>query len=146
MRRFKLVIIGILCALGILVSHASAQSNLTYELKVGTTGENTLLAEFPESYAGEKVNITLRVESLEISTSSSLMNRWLWRIDMTASMPIRTRRMLHGPFGGTDGISRTADNAYWWRMRIIHSRPISMSKWISAAATDGYGLFLQDCY
>ena len=65
MRRFKLVILGILCALGILVSHASAQSNLTYELKVGTTGENTLLAEFPESYAGEKVNITLRVESLE---------------------------------------------------------------------------------
>lgn len=36
-----------------------AQSNVTYELKVGTTGENALLAEFPESYAGEKVNIKL---------------------------------------------------------------------------------------
>lgn len=41
------------------------QSNLTYDLKVGATGENTLLAEFPESYAGEKINITLRVERLD---------------------------------------------------------------------------------
>ena len=38
---------------------AFAQSNLKYELKVGTTGENTLLKEFPESYAGEKVNVKL---------------------------------------------------------------------------------------
>ena len=38
-----------------------AQSNLTYELKVGTTAENKLLAEFPESYAGEKINITVNV-------------------------------------------------------------------------------------
>jgi spermidine/putrescine transport system permease protein len=30
-----------------------------YELKVGTTGENRLLQEFPESYAGEKINIKL---------------------------------------------------------------------------------------
>ena len=43
-----------------------AQSNLMYELRVGTTRENRLLAEFPESYAGEKVNIKLRVESLEL--------------------------------------------------------------------------------
>ena len=34
-----------------------AQSNITYELQVGATGENTLLAEFPDSYAGEKINI-----------------------------------------------------------------------------------------
>ena len=38
----------------------AAQSNLTYELKVGTTGENTLVVEFPESYAGEKINISVR--------------------------------------------------------------------------------------
>ena len=37
-----------------------AQSNLTYELKIGATAENTLLAEFPDSYAGEKINISLR--------------------------------------------------------------------------------------
>ena len=65
MRNYKLVILGVLGFLGILVSTASAQSNLTYELRVGTTGENTLLAEFPESYSGEKVNIKLKVESLE---------------------------------------------------------------------------------
>ena len=42
-----------------------AQSNLTYELKVGVTGENALLADFPESYAGEKVNITVKGERLK---------------------------------------------------------------------------------
>ena len=44
----------------------SAQSNLTYTLKAGATGENTLLADFPESYPGEKVNIRLEIlEPLE---------------------------------------------------------------------------------
>ena len=38
---------------------AFAQSNLTYTVNVGTTGEVKLLADFPESYSGEKVNITL---------------------------------------------------------------------------------------
>ena len=41
-----------------------AQSNLTYELKVGSAGENGLLAAFPESYAGEKVNIGIQTASL----------------------------------------------------------------------------------
>ena len=59
MRELKLIVLGVLGFLGILVSPLSAQSNVTYELKVGTTGENTLLAEFPESYAGEKINIKL---------------------------------------------------------------------------------------
>ena len=52
----------ILCFLSIFnfqFSICQAQSNLMYELKVGTTGENRLLQEFPESYAGEKVNIKL---------------------------------------------------------------------------------------
>ncbi len=43
-----------------------AQSNLTYELKVGATGEVKVLQEFPESYAGEKINITVRGERLEV--------------------------------------------------------------------------------
>ena len=43
---------------------AFGQSNVTYELKVGTTGENALLAEFPESYAGEKINIRIQTASL----------------------------------------------------------------------------------
>ena len=36
-----------------------AQSNITYTLRVGTTGEVALLNDFPEVYAGEKVNIQL---------------------------------------------------------------------------------------
>jgi spermidine/putrescine transport system permease protein len=55
--RFK--IFFFLGILGILGSSAFAQSNLTYELRIGTTAENTLLNGFPESYAGEKINITL---------------------------------------------------------------------------------------
>ena len=49
---FSFTILALLFSLS-----AFAQSNVTYELKVGTTGMNTLLVEFPESYAGEKVNI-----------------------------------------------------------------------------------------
>ena len=43
---------------------AFAQSNLTYELKVGTAEENKLLTDFPESYQGEKVNITIQTVPL----------------------------------------------------------------------------------
>ena len=60
----------ILCFLSIFnfqFSICQAQSNVTYELKVGTTGENTLLAEFPESYAGEKINIRIQTVSLKDS-------------------------------------------------------------------------------
>ena len=56
MRRFMLV----LCLLSIVLCPLSAQSQLTYELKVGTTGENALLAQFPENYEGEKVNVRER--------------------------------------------------------------------------------------
>ena len=58
--RFKISALLLLFSLSVF-----AQSNLTYELKVGTTAENTLLSQFPESYAGEKVNVKLKVESLE---------------------------------------------------------------------------------
>ena len=40
--------------------NAMAQSNLTYELKVGTTGEVKVLQEFPEVYAAEKINIRIK--------------------------------------------------------------------------------------
>lgn len=39
---------------------AIAQSNLTYKLHVGTTGEVKVLQDFPDSYEGEKVNITVQ--------------------------------------------------------------------------------------
>ena len=41
-----------------------AQSNLTYELKVGATGDVQVLKAFPESYAGEKVNIRIQTAAL----------------------------------------------------------------------------------
>lgn len=43
---------------------AFAQSNLTYELKVGATGDVQVLTDFPESYAGEKVNIRIQTTTL----------------------------------------------------------------------------------
>ena len=36
-----------------------AQSNLTYTLRIAATGEVAVLADFPESYTGEKVNIRI---------------------------------------------------------------------------------------
>ena len=59
------------CLLSIVLCPLSAQSNLTYELRVGTTGENTLLAEFPETYSGEKVNIKIIVESQKSKVEST---------------------------------------------------------------------------
>ena len=40
-------------------SICQAQSNVTYTVRVGTTGEVTVVNEFPESYAAEKINIRL---------------------------------------------------------------------------------------
>ena len=55
----SLVLLVLLVPLVLLSTPALAQSNLTYEVRVATTAENTLLASFPDSYAAEKVNITL---------------------------------------------------------------------------------------
>ena len=71
MRQFKLVVLGILGILGVLGSPLSAQSNVTYELKVGTTGENALLKEFPENYAGEKININVQCTMYNEQTADS---------------------------------------------------------------------------
>ena len=51
------LILSVLCILYSVFSFA--QSNLTYELKVGTTGEVQVLTDFPESYQGEKVNVRI---------------------------------------------------------------------------------------
>jgi len=55
--RFKIFVFA-LCSL-FFVPALYAQSNLTYTLKVGATGEVKVLQEFPQSYVGEKVNIQL---------------------------------------------------------------------------------------
>lgn len=54
----KIILVFILCSL--FLTPALAQSNLTYELKVCATGENSIVKEFPEVYNGEKINISLR--------------------------------------------------------------------------------------
>ena len=66
MRTLKLVILGFLGLLGSLVSPAFAQSNLTYELRIGATRDVALLEAFPESFAGEKVNIALANHSYAV--------------------------------------------------------------------------------
>ena len=63
---FSFTILALLFSIGVM-----AQSNLTYELKVGTTAENKLLAEFPESYAGEKVNIRIQISDFRFQISDS---------------------------------------------------------------------------
>ena len=50
---------------------ALAQSNLTYELKVGATGDVLVLTDFPESYAGEKVNIRVETASLKVESQKT---------------------------------------------------------------------------
>ena len=62
------LVIGLLFS----ASLSFAQSNLTYTLKVGKTGENRLLAEFPEVYAGEKVNISIQHSALNFASTDSL--------------------------------------------------------------------------
>ena len=49
-----------------------AQSNVNYTVRVGETKENTVLAEFPESYEGKKVNISIEHSALSIQHSDSL--------------------------------------------------------------------------
>ena len=48
---------------------AFAQSNLTYELKVGATGDVQVLKAFPESYAGEKVNVKVKLSAFSFQPS-----------------------------------------------------------------------------
>ena len=58
---YRLWVIGLIFLSPLTANHSPlfAQSNVTCSLRVGTTAENALLADFPDSYAGEKVNIKL---------------------------------------------------------------------------------------
>lgn len=51
--------IFVLILYSLFLSPLSAQSNLTYELRMAATGEVEVLDNFPASFAGEKVNIAL---------------------------------------------------------------------------------------
>ena len=63
------LVIGLL---SLVVNPLCAQSNLTYELKVGTTGEVAVISSFPESYQGEKVNISVQTANADSVQTASL--------------------------------------------------------------------------
>ena len=71
LKRIRLIIL-VLIPFSLFLSSIKAQSNVTYELKVGTTAENTVLAEFPESYEGEKINITVQSTMYDVQKIDSL--------------------------------------------------------------------------
>lgn len=52
-------------------SICQAQSNLTYTLRVGTTDPVALLETFPESYAGEKVNVKVQSTTYDVQGRDS---------------------------------------------------------------------------
>ena len=63
------LVIGLL---SLVVNPLCAQSNLTYELKVGTTGEVAVISSFLESYQGEKVNISVQAANADSVQTASL--------------------------------------------------------------------------
>ena len=65
------ILVFVLCSL-FFVPALRAQSNLTYTLRVGTTEENTLLAEFPDVYEAEKVNISIQQSAFSPQTIETL--------------------------------------------------------------------------
>lgn len=76
MRRFmakgyRLRVIGFVLFVLSPFAFMMAQSNLTYELKVGATGDVQVLKTFPESYAGEKVNIRVETASLKVESQKT---------------------------------------------------------------------------
>lgn len=76
MRRFmakgyRLRVIGFVLFVLSPFAFMMAQSNLTYELKVGATGDVQVLKAFPESYAGEKVNIRIQTASLKVESQKT---------------------------------------------------------------------------
>ena len=62
------VIAFLLSPFALRLSPLFAQSNVTYEVKVGTQGEVKVLQDFPESYAAEKVNISIQPSVFSIQT------------------------------------------------------------------------------
>ena len=67
----RLVIISVFILYSLFLTPLFAQSNLTYELKVGATGDVQVLTDFPESHAGEKVNIRIQTASLKVESQKT---------------------------------------------------------------------------
>ena len=49
-----------------------AQSNVTYTVRVGTTGEVTVVNEFPELWEGEKVNVSVQLSAFSLQNLNTL--------------------------------------------------------------------------
>ena len=64
-------IISVFILYSLFLTPLFAQSNLTYELKVGATGDVQVLTDFPESYAGEKVNIRIQTAALKVESQKT---------------------------------------------------------------------------
>jgi spermidine/putrescine transport system permease protein len=67
-----LAIVFLLSPFALRLSPLYGQSNLTYDLKVGTTGKVAVVDTFPASYAGEKVNIRIQPSAISHQASDSL--------------------------------------------------------------------------
>jgi spermidine/putrescine transport system permease protein len=67
-----LAIVFLLSPFALRLSPLYGQSNLTYDLKVGTTGTVAVIDTFPASYAGEKVNIRIQPSAVSHQASDSL--------------------------------------------------------------------------
>lgn len=70
--KILLAIVFLLSPFALCLSPLYAQSNLTYDLKVGTTGTVAVVDTFPASYAGEKVNIRIQPSAVSHQASDSL--------------------------------------------------------------------------
>ena len=84
-----------------------AQSNLTYELKVGTTGDVQVLTDFPESYAGEKVNIRIQTAALKVESQKS-------KVESQKTAALKDLDFVfvnEGPVEGFDSIYSFTDEA-----------------------------------
>ncbi len=84
-----------------------AQSNLTYELKVGATGDVQVLADFPESYAGEKVNIRIQTAALKVESQKS-------KVESQKTAALKDLDFVfvnEGPVEGFDSIYSFTDEA-----------------------------------
>lgn len=70
--KILLAIVFLLSPFALRLSPLYGQSNLTYDLKVGTTGKVAVVDTFPASYAGEKVNIRIQPSAVSHQASDSL--------------------------------------------------------------------------
>jgi spermidine/putrescine transport system permease protein len=70
--KILLAIVFLLSPFALRLSPLYGQSNLTYDLKVGTTGTVAVIDTFPASYAGEKVNIRIQPSAVSGQPADSL--------------------------------------------------------------------------